>query len=303
MTSTIETISSPIETWFGVGGGAERYFEPQSEAQLLEAVRADSNLRVLGDGANLLVDDRGVTELVVRLRGEAASWTIDEQTGIVRVGAGANLPKLILATVRAGLSGLETLGGVPATVGGAIAMNAGGRYGEIASVVGRVRAVSRDGQIRELEPSDLSFGYREARLDGAIVSSVELRLQPGCDPSAVRQALKNIMADKKASQPLAASSCGCVFRNPTLVSDLPELGLAGDRISAGMLIDQAGGKGMSSQAGGVRVSEVHANFFETAPQATASEVIELIARVQELVAARFGVELKPELVLWRREQR
>lgn len=295
--------SAPIETWFGIGGGADRFCEPTDEQALLDAVRLDPGLRVLGDGANLLVDDQGVGELVVRLCGGLADWDIDDKIGIVRVGAGANLPKLIHATVRSGLAGIETLGGVPATIGGAIAMNAGGKFGEIATSVRSVRVLTRDARWVDLSPEELRFGYRECHLDGAIVVSATLGLQPGCDPTQLRATLKSIMGEKKRTQPLAASSCGCVFRNPTLADDHPELGDAGQRLSAGMLIDRAGAKGLVSDGGHVRVSEVHANFFETSPGARADEVIGLIGRVADLVGERFGITLRPELVIWRRGER
>ncbi len=120
---------APIPTWFGVGGGAERFARPQTAAQLARLLRDNPGMRILGDGANLLVDDDGVPELVVSLKqGEfaAVDWSAD---GLVRAGAGADLPRLVTESVRRGLRGLEGLGGVPASVGGAAIMNAGGAFG------------------------------------------------------------------------------------------------------------------------------------------------------------------------------
>lgn len=107
-----------VPTWFGIGG-AHRGLPTCIRRNSFDAVDVDPALRVLGDGANLLVDDEGVDELVIAMRGSLAEWTIDAAKGIVRVGAGANLPKLINETVRLGLAGLETLGGIPASIGGA----------------------------------------------------------------------------------------------------------------------------------------------------------------------------------------
>ncbi|MEO0512328.1 MAG: UDP-N-acetylmuramate dehydrogenase [Planctomycetota bacterium] len=294
------TAPAPIKTWFGVGGGADLFAEPTTERELSALLAEHPDARILGDGANLLVDDAGVAELVVRLRGELAAWQIDERSGVVRVGAGASLPKLIHATVREGLAGLHTLGGVPATVGGAVVMNAGGRFGEIAEVVETVRALKRDGTPVELRRDEIGFDYRTSGLNGLVVTGVDLRLTPEQSTDDLRGTLKEIMAHKKASQPLAAPSCGCVFRNPSLPRDMEGFGVAGDRVSAGLLIDRAGGKGLTPASGAVRVSEVHANFFETGPDATARDIIELIDRVRELVARAFGVKLETELVIWRR---
>lgn len=147
-----------------------------------------------------------------------------------------------------------------------------------------------------LEREDIAFGYRTSGLEGLIVTAAELALRPG-DPDAARAELKKIMRHKSDSQPLKAATCGCVFRNPTLADDLDGVGVAGDRVSAGLLIDRAGGKGLA--AGGCRVSQRHANFVETAADASTADVLRLIDRVRTLVRGRFGVGLQTELVVWR----
>ncbi len=288
-----------VPTWFGIGGGAERFATVRSAEQLARALEMDPALRVLGDGANLLVDDAGVSELVVRLEGGLAEWSIDGAKGSVRVGAGANLPKLINETVRVGLSGLDSLAGIPASVGGALVMNAGGKFGELEQFVVRVDAITREGKRITLERGDIAFGYRRSGLNHLILTGCELQLVPD-DPAAVRKRLKEVMAYKKKSQPMAEKSAGCTYKNPTLDHDIMDLydanGRAGRRVPAGLLIDRAGLKALA--VGAVSVSDVHANFFVTGPGATARDVIALMEEVERRVMDRFGVKLEREVVVW-----
>ena len=302
MTAIEQAISiarnAPIPTWFRVGGTADRLAHPADAEELRLCLLEDPSLRVLGDGANLLVADEGVAELVVKLDSPFFKTAeIDASTGFVRAGAGYDLSKLIRETVAAGLVGFQGLIGVPATIGGALRMNAGGAFGQIADHVLRVHAVTRAGQPLVLERGDIPFAYRTSGLEGLIITSAEFGLSPG-DGAAAREELKRIMAMKSATQPLASKTCGCVFRNPTLPRDIEGIGSTGDRVSAGLLIDRAGGKGMTE--GGCRVSRVHANFVETSEGASASQLLALFARVRELVIDRFGVELETEVVVWTR---
>lgn len=290
---------APIPTWFRIGGRADRFARPRNEAELAQCVRLDPYLRVLGDGANLLVHDDGVGELVVALTEPV--WKkieIDERTGRVVVGAGASLPRLIKATIDAGLAGIEGLGGIPATVGGAAIMNAGGKFGQIGDAVQCVRGVDRCGLEVVRDRREITFDYRRSGLQDIIITSVELMLTPS-DAVALKAKHLEVMAYKKDSQPLAADSAGCVFKNPTLGADVAGIGQKGSRVSAGMLIDRAGCKGMS--IGGATVSERHGNFIVTAAGCRAAEVLELMNRVSRRVAETFGVSIEPEIVVWRRE--
>lgn len=292
--------NAPIPTWFKIGGRADRMVNVRTSEELAQAIAMDPNARILGDGANLLVDDEGVAELVVSTK-TMNSFEIDAATGRVVADAGVDLPKLILATGRAGLSGLEGLGGIPATLGGAVIMNAGGAFGQIADAVSVVHVVDRNGVVSQRKRSEIDFSYRHSGLAPAVVMRVELVLQPA-DPVELRNKLKDVMAYKKRSQPMAADSAGCCFKNPTLQSDLSDagvpIGAAGQRVSAGMLIDRAGLKGLS--IGGASVSPVHGNFLVTAVGATARDVIALMTEVERRVMARFGVRLEREVVVWQR---
>ncbi len=289
----------PIATWFKIGGRAERFAKPRSVDELAQCVRLDPELRVLGDGANLLVHDDGVAELVVELA--EPCWKrieIDARTGRVVAGAGALLQRLIKSTIDAGLAGIEGLGGIPATVGGAAIMNAGGKFGQIGDVVQCVRGIDRAGIDVVRDRREIAFDYRRSGLNDIIITSVELMLRPS-DAAALKVKHREVMAYKKDSQPLAADSAGCVFKNPALATDLDGIGAKGARVSAGMLIDRAGCKGLS--VGGATVSDRHGNFIVTAPGCRAADVLGLMDLVTQRVTDAFGVKIEPEIVIWRRE--
>lgn len=305
----IEFAQVPVErdaavpTWFGLGGRADRLARPRTTDELRACLREDPSAKILGDGANLLVLDGGVRELVVTLaQGQFVEVEIDVAGGLVRAGAGAKLPQLITATARAGLGGLETLAGIPASIGGAVRMNAGGAFGQTADHLTRVFAMGRSGEERVFTPSELAFAYRESGLGAWVVTGAEFSLKRE-EPAAVRARMLEAMEYKKKSQPLADRSAGCAFKNPTLACDLAELvsvgvegARAGRRLSAGLLIDRAGCKGM--RVGGASVSGVHANFIVTDGGATAGDVLDLMHAVRGRVKGAFGVELEPEVVVW-----
>lgn len=286
--------SAPIETWFGVGGGADLLARPHNETELRDLLReqAGASVQILGDGANLLIHDSGVDGLTISLEEmNAVHFPEDDEAPIVTAQGGAGLPKLILGCVQRGLAGVETLAGIPATLGGAVVMNAGGAFGQIADTVRRVHALSRTGQKITLARHEIDFNYRRSGLNDLIITGVELqleRVEPGDQPE-LRESLKRIMAYKKNSQPMGERSAGCVFKNPTV---------GAERLGAGKLIDEAGCKGLA--VGRASVSHVHANFVVTTPDATAQDIIELMARVRDRVEAHHGVTLEPEVVIWSR---
>ncbi len=295
-TLTIEE-HAPVPTWFHIGGRADRLARPQTNEDLLRCIEMDPDLLVLGEGANLLVDDAGIDRLVVSLQSPAFQGVEFDPSGLVRAGAGVSLPRLITQCVKRGLAGIETLAGIPATVGGATVMNAGGAFGEWASSVRTVFAIDRAGREHAFRRELIDFGYRQSHLNHLIVTGVELALRQA-DPEDCRAELNRCMEYKTRSQPLKEKSAGCVFKNPVLHEDLCDIGAEGQRISAGMLIDRAGCKGM--RVGGATVSEVHANFFTVHPDARARDVIDLMARVRQRVIDVFGVALEREVVIWER---
>lgn len=286
----------PLDTWFGVGGLADRYAEPADEEMLRDCLLAFAGhtVRVFGDGANLLVDDRGVDGLVIST-GSLKRYDVLEEpptgepgTVVVRVGAGTNVPRLIVRTVREGISGLEHLGGIPSSLGGAIVMNAGGTFGEICSVVRAVHAVTKTGGHLTIPREEIEFTYRSSGLEHLIILSAELELErlPDDEHNALRQRLKDVVAYKKETQPLGDRSAGCCFKNPSKA------------VPAGMLIERAGCKGL--RVGGAEVSRRHANFVVTHDGCTAGDVIEILEEVAARVRAHSGVDLQREVQIWRR---
>lgn len=280
-------------TWYGVGGNAEIMAYPSSVQQLAAlANHCHSNeipMYVLGRGANLLVSDKGVKGVVIRLN-DASFKQMTIKDNIVEVGGGYDLAKLVLDTAKAGLSGLEVLAGIPATVGGAIRMNAGGAYGDIGQSVLRVQVMDASGQVYYRDRDDLLFSYRTTNIVARFIISAEFDLTPD-DPDELIKRVKEIFLYKKNTQPLADDSAGCAFKNPP-ADVVPE----GIPASAGALIDRAGLKG--DRIGGAYISEKHANFIGADKSCKASDILELMAKVEQEVLEKFGVKLQREVVVW-----
>lgn len=284
------------QTWFGIGGKADLLIHPRSIdalETLARRCRRDSiPLRVLGSGANLLVDDEGVDGVVVKLDEEvfrAVDFNLDGRVERMRVHGGASMERLVQDCARRGLKGIEAMSGIPASLGGAIRMNAGGKFGAIGDAVDAVAIVGPDGELRVHPRESIRFGYRETSLPEGIVVWSSLRVEED-DPVACRTRVKDIFAYKKSTQPMSASSAGCMFRNPTLAD--------GRRESAGRLIDLAGLKG--TRVGGAFVSREHGNFIAVEPGASTDDVRRLVELIQTTVAAQHHVELETEVVFWRR---
>jgi UDP-N-acetylmuramate dehydrogenase len=270
-------------TTFKIGGPARWLVSPRTADELAAVVRAARECgvetRVLGGGSNLLRLDGRLDACVLQLN--RLSETRRDGTAI-RVGAGANLPRLVKESVAAGLAGLEPLAGVPGTVAGALIMNAGGRHGEIESVVRWVDVLSDAGDLVRLRRDQIDFRYRASSLRGRLVVGAGLELRPG-DPGALRARYDAILADKKATQPMGTHNAGCVFKNPP-----------GGR--AGRMIDECGLKG--TRVGGAVVSPLHANFLVNAGGATGADVMKLIDLIRSRVRGRFDVDLDLEILVW-----
>lgn len=278
------------KTWYGVGGAARIFAEPRNAQQLGELVKrcraANVPVYVLGSGANLLVADEGVDGVVVQLNAPAfCELNVDDN--IARVGAGFDLMKLVMETARRGLGGIEQTAGIPASVGGAIRMNAGGAYGDIGSAVRSVTLMDADGNTFTRDRADLVFGYRQTNIAARFILQAEFELEEQ-DADALAREVKRIYTYKKSTQPLAASSAGCTFKNHTAPDGHVE--------PAGKLIDLADLKGHT--IGGASVSRQHANFIVCHDGCTATDVLSLIAHIQRVVADRFAVELEREVVVW-----
>lgn len=278
-------------TWYGVGGSAAVLAHPNNAEQLAallgRCAAAGIEARVIGKGANLLVVEGTLGGVTIAL--DAPSFreiNIDVDGERATAGAGADLEKLITSTVRAGLAGLEGLAGIPATVGGAIRMNAGGAFGEIGPAVESVDVIEPDGRRHTLGREALEFSYRRSNLGERLICAATFALQRASDQAALRQKLKQVMAYKKGSQPMAASSAGCAFKNPKSQSEH----------GAGRLIDAAGLKGL--RLGGAEVSAVHANFIVLHEGGKAADVLAVMNEVQRRVLEQTGITLEREVVVW-----
>jgi UDP-N-acetylmuramate dehydrogenase len=285
------------ESWFGVGGRADLLVSPRSVDALATIIkrcrRSRTPVRILGAGANLLVADEGVGGVVLKLDAEAmceVRYNTDGPITHLHAMAGADLPRTLMDTARRGLRGLHHLAGIPATIGGATRMNAGGRYGCIADTITSVTVIDRTGSLVVRPRAEIPFDYRTCGLDDPVIVSVTIALEHG-DPVAIRDEVKQIFAYKKSTQPLADHSAGCTFRNAFDPA-------SEQYVSAGRLIDEAGLKGL--RIGGAEVSQQHANFIVTHPGATARDVQRLIDAIAEKVFARTGLTLVRELVVWDR---
>ncbi len=282
-------------TWYGVGGNAQCLAKPAGEAELAKLMQACNEhnipVRILGSGANLLVSDDGVDGVVVKLEHESFSQMSVEGT-TVTVGAGYDLAKLVLDTARAGLAGLEVLAGIPASVGGAVRMNAGGKFGEIGPVVTKVRVMDSNGEIYERYRDDLVFKYRKSNIKAPIILDVEFDLSED-EPNQLMMQVKEIFMYKKNTQPLAEDSAGCAFKNPVKKETDANPYL---EHSAGKLIDMADLKGYI--VGGASISERHANFIVAGEGCTATDIINLLNHVTHTVLEKFGVRLEREIIIW-----
>jgi UDP-N-acetylmuramate dehydrogenase len=249
---------------------------------MVRAREQDVPVKVLGRGANVLVSDDGFDGVVVRLD-HPTFRRVTRRGSRLEVGAGVDLIPLARRCSARGLSGLECMAGIPATVGGAVRMNAGGRFGEFSEVVRRVEVMRPDGERESWTPDRCGFGYRRSSIDDHIVLAAELELRED-DPIRVRQKFEEYFELKRATQPLGDQSAGCIFKNPS-------------GRSAGALIDQAGLKGTT--CGEARVSERHANFIVAQRGAKASDVLRLIDVIRERVLSLFSTELEVEIDIWK----
>jgi len=272
-------------TWYGLGGPADYFIRPNNTEQLKDVVRLCNEngipMYVMGFGSNLLVSDSGVRGAVVKLDTEQFSQ-VEFDDREVTAWAGAELSKLVLTCVEKGLSGIETLTGIPGSVGGAIKMNAGGSFGDFGAAVESVSLMDSTGSVFDKSKPELEFDYRQTNITAKLILSARLKLNAG-DPEQIMRTVKEIWIYKKNSQPLNTKNSGCIFKNPR-------------GISAGALIDRAGLKGM--KIGGATVSEKHANFILAEDGCTSSDVVKLIETVRKTVRDQFDVELELEIEIW-----
>lgn len=270
-------------TSWRVGGPADRYYEPADREDLIEFVRsldADEPILWVGLGSNLLVRDGGFRGTVLSLHGALNHLARLEGTQVLSE-AGVHCARLAKFTVGRALAGGGFFGGIPGTVGGALAMNAGAHGGETWDVVDEVEILYRDGRTAWLPRAAFRYGYRHVEWPAGMAGFLAARMSfVADDEGRAEQDLKEWLARRKATQPVGKPSAGSTFRNPP-----------GDH--AARLIEQAGLKG--HRIGGAEVSTLHANFIITDDSASAADVEQLIAQIGDIVEQKFGVRLQPEV--------
>ena len=269
-------------TSWRVGGPASCFYRPADAADLavfLLGLDPQEPMLWLGLGSNLLVSDEGFAGTVVQTQGCLSALERVGEQGI-RAESGVSCAKAARFAAKLGLTGVEFLAGIPGTMGGALAMNAGAYGGETWTNVRLVRTIDRHGTLRERKPAKFRIGYRQVQgPPGEWFLEAELDLKRG-DASAGLERIRGLLEERGRAQPIGLPSCGSVFRNPP-----------GDH--AARLIEVAGLKGM--RQGGAQVSAKHANFIINTGDASAGDIARLIARVQSEVERTSGVRLIPEV--------
>lgn len=274
-------------TTIGIGGATDRLVFPRSVREVQDVLAsekaADRKVRALGAGSNLLVSDGGVRGTVVCLRKNMGN-VLFGPGGAVAADAGVMLPRFAVLCALSALSGVEELGGIPGTVGGALTMNAGSFGRSIGEIVDWVEIVDDGGNLHRVGASEVRFSYRTAEypVKGIIVRA-GFRLWPG-QSGGVFSRMKAVNEKRRAVQPWGERTFGSTFRNPP------------GREGAGVLLARAGMKG--AREGDAIFSEKHANFIVNRGRATASDVLRLIARGREAVQSHAAVTLSTEVEMW-----
>lgn len=272
---------------FRIGGPARALVRPASAEETAAVCRivrgGGAQPLLIGNGTNLLITDGDVDRIVVQMGERMADVARTDATHL-RAGAGIPLARLAQAALGYGLAGLEFAHGIPGTLGGGVVMNAGAYGGELKDVVTEVTALYPDG-VKVLTPAELDFSYRHSVFSAGegIVLGTKVKLESG-DPDAIKAKMDDLMARRKASQPLELPSAGSTFKRPT-------------GYYAGPLIEGCGLKGC--RVGGAEVSSKHAGFLVNVGGATCADVLALIEKVQKTVYDAHGVMLEPEVKIIR----
>jgi UDP-N-acetylmuramate dehydrogenase len=270
-------------TTFHVGGPADLFVLPRDDDDLQRALEWLSGrglpIKVIGNGSNLLVADRGFRGAIVRLAPRFDQ--IDFNTDSLIVGAGTRLGRLLEQAACGGWTGLESLVGIPGTVGGALATNAGTDTGSVGDLVREAVVFDRQGSRRTCTRDELAYRYRHSSLPESGLTVIRARLELGRAPEEeIRAKMARLRVKRASRQPLRGWSAGSVFKNP-------------QAIAAGKLLDRAGAKGL--RVGEAEVSSKHANFIVNRGRATADDIRALVEQMRALVWRHYDIDLEPEI--------
>ncbi len=273
-------------TSFKIGGRARFFFEPRDLKSLQQALvcakKAGVKVFILGAGSNILASDFGIDGLVIKLSGRDFKG-LDNPGTCITAGSGLKLNQLILFAEDKGLSGLEFLAGIPGTLGGALAGNAGAWGRSIGERVKEVSVLDYNGRGKLLAGRNLRFAYRKSNLNKYIILSAKLELH-AADKDKIAFKIKEYLLRRGKTQGNSLPNAGCIFKNPA-------------KIPAGLLIDACGLKGKTK--GAALISRAHANFILNSGKAKCSDVLSLMDLIQRKVKERFKINLQPEIKIWR----
>lgn len=269
-------------TTFRIGGEADYLVEPADADDALNIVRYCNGKSmpyyVMGNGSNVLISDEGIKGVVINLEG--GFNYLRNEDGIIVAGAGVKLAKFVDFSIQNNYAGVEMIAGIPATIGGALIMNAGCYGGETSTYVTEVTVI-RNEQILSLGKEECGFVYRNSNLKDTIILQAKFRLPAG-DKTELLKLRKEFMLRRNESQPVEIPNAGCIFKNPK-------------GAHAAILIEECGLKG--AIVGGAMVSPRHANFIVNNNNATANDVIELVKKIKKTVKEKKGIELSLEVKL------
>ena len=276
-----------------IGGPADVFVLPANmrDLQIILKNRGNCPIWTIGEGTNLLVRDQGIRGIVISLKNCFKSIkrpvfykSMDgKERAVIQVDSGVKLSYLAKFTARYGLKGIESLVGIPGSVGGSVAMNAGAEGAEISHVLRSIKFMTLDGEVKTYSKSEMVFAYRKTTFPskGGIVIEAELDLEKG-NITDIHREMDKYLSRRSSTQPLTMPNSGSIFKNP-----------AGEK--AGRLIESAGLKGF--RIGGARVSIKHANFIVNKGGASAEDVIRLIKHIQTVVEKKSGIKLEQEIVI------
>lgn len=280
-------LNEPLKrhTTFKIGGRAKFFIEPKDIDDLkllLNLVKRNKiPIFIIGRGSNILIGDKGIDGVVLRLSSRCfKSFTIEKIR--LEAGSGVMLSQLLKAAQNYDLSGLEFLTGIPGTVGGALAMNAGTRWKNIGDLVENVTVMDYNGNIKTLDKKDIKFSYRTANLSKYIILSVSIKVFRE-NKEQIKERIEKYLDYRKVAQDLSKASAGCIFKNPS-------------GYSAGRLIDLCGFKG--KRTGDACVSKRHANFILNKGSAKANDVLKLMDLIKKEVKNKFNITLESEIKIW-----
>lgn len=277
--------NAELKTWFDVGGPAEIMFRPADLADLQDFLKncpQEIPLQIIGAGSNVIVADEGIKGVLIRLPGEFAK--ISQDGDLIKAGAAALCGNVALSARNFALSGLEFFTGIPGSIGGAIAMNAGCYGSDVSQILVSATAVDRDGNLHQLSNDDFGFFYRGNKIAKKFFFVETTFKAVKSTPEEITKKIAELNEQREKAQPIRAKTGGSTFKNPT-------------EKRAWQLIDEAGCRGKI--IGDAQISEKHCNFMINRGQARAQDLIDLGNEVKKLVQEKSGIELEWEIKILR----